>query len=375
MSVSNLFQPNNYTLNCNTLAANTQSSATIAATAATNQIVLNSGLHTTTINCPGATNAQILALPDSGVPNSTILLSDNILGFETVNVPLNLTPTTNQLTLGAASHQTVINSASPAAASQTLTVPDTSASAAQFVMTNYGNGTTGTGQIINTQLNLPNGSPILFGANTPNVGKSARIIEYEYNNANIWSVLSAFDSVGINQLILGGGSGAFTSATEIDMYCASTVGTLTGTQILQVTSNGLQVLAGGIRNRAVAVIANTTLDATYCNNVIQLTTQAGGAYTITLPAEASSAGFKYRLSVVARTNANNILIVTNAAANTLNGISVMSAGTLAAQAGKHQITLTQANLSVGDYVDLVCDGTSWNMQAISTNAGAAFVFA
>jgi len=108
--------------------------------------------------------------------------------------------------------------------------------------------------------------------------------------------------------------------------------------------------------------------------IVSVATQTAQS-TINLPAAASSAGYTFDISISAVTNAFNLLIATASSETTLNGTSIASGGTLTVQSGKQQITLVQAHLSVGDRVLLECDGTSWLMQCISTNSGAAFTFA
>ncbi len=121
----------------------------------------------------------------------------------------------------------------------------------------------------------------------------------------------------------------------------------------------------------IAPTANFTLSPLQSGSIIALTTGPQGTpalLTITLPPENISQGVKYRFSIVNITNAFNIVIQTSATATTINGLSFVNNAGLY-EPGKKSITYAQANGNIGDFIDLYCDGVSWNLIAIGRNAG------
>ena len=217
------------------------------------------------------------------------------------------------------------------------------------------------------------GFPVTYG-NSLGGSQTTRIGIWEdiaNTKASLWVTVM---SSGFNGLTIGGGTGSMDSMSNITFNIGGP-GVTNGTSVAQFDSNGYTQLNYGMKMRVIQVIANTTLDQTYSGNIIQLTTQSAGSYTITLPAASSSGGFKYTFSVKNVTNANNIVISTHSSENTLTGF-VYQNSLAGSTTGKHSITLNQGDLSVGDYIKLTCDSTSWLMNAVSTNAiGAAFTFA
>ena len=109
----------------------------------------------------------------------------------------------------------------------------------------------------------------------------------------------------------------------------------------------------------IAVNAATTLTPAQSGSIIAVSTAAGGAYTITLPPPAL-AGLNYKFVIANKTAANNVAI-TSATAATLQGV-VLGAATAAAATNNVTATLTQANLHIGDWCDIVSDGTNYHIR-------------
>jgi hypothetical protein len=93
---------------------------------------------------------------------------------------------------------------------------------------------------------------------------------------------------------------------------------------------------------------------------------AAGAQ-ITLPAVATSAGFSYRFTVGAlfATTAWTV----RAASAVIQGGAIVNS-VFVASANRNLITFAHAADTVGDFVELNCDGTNWYVSGIGAAAGA-----
>ena len=111
--------------------------------------------------------------------------------------------------------------------------------------------------------------------------------------------------------------------------------------------------------------AATTLTAEDSDKSFSLNAAAGAQ--ITLPAVASSAGFKYRFTVGAlfATTAWTIKAATN---KIQGGVIVNSVNVPGAD--ENTITFAHAADTIGDFVELNCDGTNWYVFGLGTTAGA-----
>jgi len=91
------------------------------------------------------------------------------------------------------------------------------------------------------------------------------------------------------------------------------------------------------------------------------------ATAVTLPAVATSAGcfFRFINSVAAPAADCSI----TGPAGTLEGY-LISQATRVACVGGSQITLAHAAMSIGDSIDLVCDGTNWMVRGFAQTAAA-----
>ena len=111
--------------------------------------------------------------------------------------------------------------------------------------------------------------------------------------------------------------------------------------------------------------AATTLTAEDSGKSFSLNAAAGAQ--ITLPAVATSAGFRYRFTVAAlfATTAWTIKAATN---KIQGGVIVNSVNVPGAD--ENTITFAHAADTIGDFVELNCDGTNWYVFGLGTTAGA-----
>jgi len=109
----------------------------------------------------------------------------------------------------------------------------------------------------------------------------------------------------------------------------------------------------------------TTLTAEDSGKSFSLNAAAGAQ--ITLPAVATSAGFRYRFTVAAlfATTAWTIKAATN---KIQGGVIVNSVNVPGAD--ENTITFSASADTIGDFVELNCDGTNWYVFGLGTAAGA-----
>ena len=109
----------------------------------------------------------------------------------------------------------------------------------------------------------------------------------------------------------------------------------------------------------------TTLTAEDSDKSFYLNAAAGAQ--ITLPAVATSAGFRYRFTVAAlfATTAWTIKAATN---KIQGGVIVNSVNVPGAD--ENTITFAHAADTIGDFVELNCDGTNWYVSGNGASAGA-----
>ena len=109
----------------------------------------------------------------------------------------------------------------------------------------------------------------------------------------------------------------------------------------------------------------TTLTAEDSGKSFSLNAAAGAQ--ITLPAVATSAGFRYRFTVAAlfATTAWTIKAATN---KIQGGVIVNSVNVPGAD--ENTITFSASADTIGDFVELNCDGTNWYVLGLGTAAGA-----
>ena len=109
----------------------------------------------------------------------------------------------------------------------------------------------------------------------------------------------------------------------------------------------------------------TTLTAEDSGKSFSLSAAAGAQ--ITLPAVATSAGFRYRFTVAALF-ATTAWTIKAATSKIQGGVIVNSVNVPGAD--ENTITFAHAADTIGDFVELNCDGTNWYVFGLGTTAGA-----
>ena len=114
-----------------------------------------------------------------------------------------------------------------------------------------------------------------------------------------------------------------------------------------------------------AVTGATTLTAEDSGKVFILKAAAGAQ--ITLPAVATSAGFRFKFVVGLAFATTNWTVL--AASNVIEG-SVIVNGSHVAGVNENTISFVASAESVGDFAELVCDGTHWYVNGSGVTTGA-----
>jgi hypothetical protein len=114
-----------------------------------------------------------------------------------------------------------------------------------------------------------------------------------------------------------------------------------------------------------AVTGATTLTAKDSGKVLILKASAGAQ--ITLPAVATSAGLRFKF-IVGQLFATTDWTV-KALSNAIEG-SVLVNGAHVAGVDENTISFVASAESIGDFAELVCDGTNWYVNGSGVSAGA-----
>ena len=122
-------------------------------------------------------------------------------------------------------------------------------------------------------------------------------------------------------------------------------------------------------NRQVGVVETitgaTTLSAEDSSKVLILKAAAGAQ--ITLPAVADATGQNYRF-IVGQLFATTAWTI-KAASNVIQGGVIVNSVNVPG-ADENTITFSASADTVGDFVELNCDGTNWYVSGLGTSAGA-----
>jgi hypothetical protein len=114
-----------------------------------------------------------------------------------------------------------------------------------------------------------------------------------------------------------------------------------------------------------AVTGATTLTAKDSGKVLILKASAGAQ--ITLPAVATSAGLRFKFIVGQLFATSNWTVVS--ATNVIEG-SVLVNGAHVAGVDENTISFVASAEAVGDFAELVCDGTNWYVNGSGVAAGS-----
>lgn len=98
---------------------------------------------------------------------------------------------------------------------------------------------------------------LLQNNNTDASSQNVRIAVRHYTKAtSAFGILYGISDGAANSLAIGGGTGAVTAATVVNIYAAATVSTLTGTLMARVTTSGMRIESGVTAN----AVASSILD-------------------------------------------------------------------------------------------------------------------
>jgi hypothetical protein len=114
-----------------------------------------------------------------------------------------------------------------------------------------------------------------------------------------------------------------------------------------------------------AITGATTLTAEDSGKVLILKASAGAQ--ITLPAVATSAGLRFKFIVGLAFATTDWTI--KAATNVIEG-SVLVNGAHVAGVDENTISFVASAESIGDFAELVCDGTNWYVNGSGVSAGS-----
>lgn len=110
--------------------------------------------------------------------------------------------------------------------------------------------------------------------------------------------------------------------------------------------------------------AATELTAAQSGSIVFLNAAAGFAITLPLPA----AGLRYRFIVAAAFATSSFTVVTNGSANIIQGVVDVNS-TLVPGADEDTITFVNSAETVGDWVEVVSDGTNWYVSGQAAASG------
>lgn len=125
---------------------------------------------------------------------------------------------------------------------------------------------------------------------------------------------------------------------------------------------------GTVTTQAVSAVVETvtaTKTVTAAENGATFILSSATEFATTLPAPVR--GLKYRFVIGAAPSGASYTVVTNAGANIIEGLAVVNGATVAAS-NEDTITFTDGAAAVGDWCEVVSDGTSW---FVSGQAAAA----
>lgn len=112
------------------------------------------------------------------------------------------------------------------------------------------------------------------------------------------------------------------------------------------------------------VAADTTLTAADSGKVLLLNNATGEV--ITLPALEAGLQFKF---IVAAAFATDNWVIDSAEGDNINGILVVNGASVPAEA-EDQINFVATAETIGDYIELVCDGSQWLVNGVGNAAGS-----
>jgi hypothetical protein len=239
-------------------------------------------------------DAVLMVKADSGLyPNAALRMGYSGSGtvvalgrsLLTMNIPLTITNTSNQITLGGGTKNTVINSSTPGQ-KQTVSIPDSGTSASQFILQDSASS-----QNINSNLSL-NGQITLNPSLSGNLRTSVNLTGTANAAFSVRSFLTGFVST----------AGTFLSDSGVSDCVIRNGVTNANIRIGFGTGSASSVVVNSTRSTFYmpVTITNTSNQLTLGNGTI--TVPAGGARTYTVPDSYQSCSFVTNSIICGLTN-------------------------------------------------------------------------
>lgn len=156
-----------------------------------------------------------------------------------------------------------------------------------------------------------------------------------------------------------GGGSLFLGGTEITATAAE-LNILDG---VTATAAEINMAADSSANVEVVTGANT-ITAAESGKTFFLNSATGFASTLPAPA----AGLRFKFIVTTQPTSGNCTVVTNGGSNVIEGMADVNS-TLVLAANEDSINIVASTAIVGDWVEVISDGTSWFVNGASGAAG------
>lgn len=142
------------------------------------------------------------------------------------------------------------------------------------------------------------------------------------------------------------------------------IGTANGGGGLEVGGNAIDFNSQAQNFGTEAVTTANIITAAENGKTFFLNSATGFASTLPAPA----AGLRFKFIVTTQPTSGNCTIVTNGGANVIEGMADVNS-TLVLAANEDSINIVASTAIVGDWVEVVSDGTSWFVNGASGAAG------
>ncbi len=228
---------NNTTTNSTTVNAGADAAAgtvnSFPSSTASGKLILaavnSSGAFNTTISNASQGQSTVISIPDPGSSTANFVLDKGtatIGGAKTFSSAVTISPTTNQIVLGAASHLTTISSTAPAGAARVYTIPDLAADGNIVLSTAAGINIVGaTGNVTLSPLkwvDVAVASTDLGTAGTKNVIAGASGDQYKIRNIRLVGGGTNYSAGGDRAIGLTDGTTTWTTIANGDIETAPT---------------------------------------------------------------------------------------------------------------------------------------------------------
>ena len=140
--------------------------------------------------------------------------------------------------------------------------------------------------------------------------------------------------------------------------------------ITDVNGNRVPVEGGGFLDITENVVAAKTLTVEDSGKYFRLVSAGTAGHNITLPALTKGLSYKFSLAKLTATTAWTITCPTAV----INGYVSVNYATIAADS-ESLVTFAHAADTIGDWVELKCNGTTWDIYGVGSLAGAITVTA